>query len=51
MFLLAENPFVPLLFPPETDTLSADSVKEDLKIKVKASLAKVAMESIPQTLC
>jgi len=47
MFSFAENEFVPLIIPPESDTLTADSVKEDLRTKMKSTFAKVMLESIP----
>jgi hypothetical protein len=51
MFLFAENGFIPMIFPPETNTFTAASAKEDLKAKLKATIAKVSIESIPQALC
>jgi len=51
MFLFAENGFIPLLFPPETNTFTAESAKEDLRAKLKAAIAKVVFESIPQAIC
>lgn len=51
MFLLAEDSFIPMLFPPEIDTMSADAVKDDLKTKLKSTLAKMLLENIPQAIC
>lgn len=51
MFLLSEDSFIPLLFPPETDTMSAESVKDDLKTQLKSTFAKIILENVPQAIC
>jgi len=50
-FLFAGNSFLPLLYPPETDTLTEEMVKEDLMTKMRSSTLKVFLESIPQGIC
>ncbi|CAE8621750.1 unnamed protein product [Polarella glacialis] len=51
MFVLGDNMFIPLLFPPDVLSLTADQVKADLRAKLGQCIINILLNSIPQAWC